>query len=410
MTELDDLHEVVRVLTDDDVEQLVGMGDIVPALEETFLDVHGGLALSDTRTDRHVRTSWASMAARRGLSESELRARLSAPVAARRSFMEPEALDGDPTYQFKTMVGVNKRVGVTALRVNSEVLVDAEVGDFPRLVKVPTGPGLRYTGLILLFSAVSGELLAIMQDGLLQAMRVAGTGLVGIKYLARRDATRVALIGSGGIAFQYLSGLPGILPSLEAVRVFSPTRAHRMALAERFSGEKGLTVEAVDTLDTAVAGTDIVIEATNASSPVMSPGCLGAGGHLVVNRPQAVHPECFGARSRVVVTWRGDRGDGGWTVRDYVMPVDEGRVRAVFGRPNAGLAGISLDLDATPELGEVVAGEVRVRNSDTDRTVHLNLSAAVQFTVVAAMALQGALAADAGVTLPADLFLQERHP
>ena len=58
----------------------------------------------------------------------------------------------------------------------------------------------KFCGLILLFSLENGEPLAIMNDGFIQHLRVGATAGLGAKYLAREDATIVAMIGSGGMA------------------------------------------------------------------------------------------------------------------------------------------------------------------------------------------------------------------
>jgi hypothetical protein len=70
-------------------------------------------------------------------------------------------------------------------------------GNTMRRVKVPAAPNSRYVGLVLLFSTETGEPLAILPDGVMQRMRVGAANGLGIKYLARQNATRVGLLGSG---------------------------------------------------------------------------------------------------------------------------------------------------------------------------------------------------------------------
>lgn len=52
-------------------------------------------------------------------------------------------------------------------------------------------------GLVQLFSTETGEPLAIFPDGVIQMMRVGGTGGLSTKYLARKDASVAAIYGSG---------------------------------------------------------------------------------------------------------------------------------------------------------------------------------------------------------------------
>ena len=56
---------------------------------------------------------------------------------------------------------------------------------------------------MMVFSVRNGEPLAIINDGLIQHMRVGACAGLGAKYLARQDAV-VGIFGSGGMARTYL--------------------------------------------------------------------------------------------------------------------------------------------------------------------------------------------------------------
>jgi alanine dehydrogenase len=106
-------------------------------------------------------------------------------------------------------------------------------------VKVPAAPGNRHVGLIYLYSSETLELLAIMADGYLQKMRVAGTTGVGAKYLAREDSRVVGLLGSGGQAETSAWALAAVRP-IERIQVFSPSREHRKTFAKKSLPHKAL--------------------------------------------------------------------------------------------------------------------------------------------------------------------------
>ena len=90
------------------------------------------------------------------------------------------------------MDGVIPKLGVGAIRINSDILTFPQVGNQMRRVKVPAAPGKRYVGLVLLFSTHTGEPLAIMPDGVMQRARVGATNAIAAKYLSREDATVLA--------------------------------------------------------------------------------------------------------------------------------------------------------------------------------------------------------------------------
>src|ERR671932_678770 len=99
-------------------------------------------------------------------------------------------------YAFKHMGGTWPREKIQALRINSDVVTHPLVGGKPRRVKQPLADG-RWVGLVLLFSTETGKLLAMFPDGVMQRLRVGATSGLGLKYLARPNVERLALIGSG---------------------------------------------------------------------------------------------------------------------------------------------------------------------------------------------------------------------
>ena len=95
--------------------------------------------------------------------------------------------------------------------------------------KVPAAPGNRWVGLVLLFSVDNGEPLAIMPDGVMQRMRVGATNGLGIKYLARKNAETVGILGSGWQAGSQLMAACAVR-DIKQIRCFSPTRENRESI------------------------------------------------------------------------------------------------------------------------------------------------------------------------------------
>src|SRR5437763_17075777 len=102
--------------------------------------------------------------------------------------------------------------------------------------------GVR-AGVTQLFDTESGDLIAIV--GGATRWRLAATMSLAAKYLARPDATRVAMLGSGRNALGILECLKLVRP-ITTVAVFSPTLEHRARLASRASDVLGIPVTAVD--------------------------------------------------------------------------------------------------------------------------------------------------------------------
>ena len=132
---------------------------------------------------------------------------------------------------------------------------------------------------VILYSVETGEPLILFQDCSINELRTGAAGGVGAKHLARPEARRVAVIGSEKHAFTQLQAVCAVRP-IDAVRVFSPTSAHRLRFAGRARTDLDLDATAADSAEAALEGSDIVITATNAQSPVFEGRSLRPGMHV----------------------------------------------------------------------------------------------------------------------------------
>ena len=132
---------------------------------------------------------------------------------------------------------------------------------------------------VILYSVETGEPLILFQDCSINELRTGAAGGVGAKHLASPDARRVAVIGSEKHAFTQLQAVCAVRP-IDTVRVFSPTPAHRIRFASRARTDLDLDATAADSAEAALQGSDIVITATNAQSPVFEGRSLRAGMHV----------------------------------------------------------------------------------------------------------------------------------
>ena len=97
--------------------------------------------------------------------------------------------------------------------------------------------------------------------------------------LARSDAVRVGVVGSGRQAWAQLWAVSAVRTPL-AVRVFSPRAEHRERFAERADLELGVSAAAVSDARQAVRWADIVILATVSDRPVISADWIEPGAHV----------------------------------------------------------------------------------------------------------------------------------
>ncbi|HEY7219840.1 MAG TPA: ornithine cyclodeaminase family protein [Candidatus Binatia bacterium] len=177
---------------------------------------------------------------------------------------------GDPKgyYQWGSMEGTSRRFNVFATRIKSDIAywTGGQEGVSTQ-EKYCQEPG-KFCGLILLFSTVNGEPLAIMNDGFVQHMRVGATAGLGAKYLAREDANTVAMIGSGGMARTHALAFCAVR-KIKRIQVYSPTAANRVAYAQEMEKRLGIEVQPVASSRDALRGAEIIATCTDTTVPVI---------------------------------------------------------------------------------------------------------------------------------------------
>jgi len=103
--------------------------------------------------------------------------------------------------------------------------------------------------------------------------------MVGTNLMARPDARRVGILGSGAQAVMHLAALAETRPISEAL-VYSPTQANREKFAHDMQKKLGFPIRAVATTDEVVEFSEILLVCTNSNVPVMDGSKLQPGTHV----------------------------------------------------------------------------------------------------------------------------------
>ena len=209
---------------------------------------------------------------------------------------------------------------------------------------------------VILYSVETGEPLILFQDCSINELRTGAAGGVGAKHLASPDARRVAVIGSEKHAFTQLQAVCAVRP-IDTVRVFSPTPTHRIRFAGRARTDLGLEVTAADSAEAAVDGSDIVITATNAQSPVFEGRSLRPGMHVtsIAN----------GDKTRV----REEIDRDAMTRAAKVCITSKATVQANESDVFRAVRDGALTWDGVSELGDVILGNVPGRTAPEEITL-----------------------------------------
>jgi alanine dehydrogenase len=131
---------------------------------------------------------------------------------------------------------------------------------------------------VLLYAA-EGGLLAIVEANVLGQIRTGAASAVASEKMARPNARKVGLIGTGRQARTQALSLKaaGLLTELA---VFGRARAKLEAFCEALAKELGAPVHAAASAEAAVADADIVTAATNSATPVVMAAWLKPGAHV----------------------------------------------------------------------------------------------------------------------------------
>jgi ornithine cyclodeaminase/alanine dehydrogenase-like protein (mu-crystallin family) len=133
--------------------------------------------------------------------------------------------------------------------------------------------------LVSLYEMAGGDLVALIEADYMGQLRTGAASGVATKYLARGDARRAAIIGSGGQARTQLEAI-SLVRKLESAKVFSRDPARREKFSKEMTDRLGFPVTSAEYPPDAIRGADIVCTATTASQPVFSGTDLSAGMHI----------------------------------------------------------------------------------------------------------------------------------
>jgi ornithine cyclodeaminase/alanine dehydrogenase-like protein (mu-crystallin family) len=215
----------MRVLTGDDVRELLDLDQLVDALETAMIAVSAG--------------------------EVSMPPRVAARVADRSGLL----------------------AAMPAYLPASRALTTKLVSLFPENRDVPT-----HSALIACFDPDTGAPLAVMDGTYITAARTAAGSALATRRLARADAEVVAIVGTGVQARSHVRALARLGPP----RTFrlagrDPAKVARLAVALR---DAGITVEIAGSVEAAVREADVVCAATHPAAPVVLRDWLRPGTHV----------------------------------------------------------------------------------------------------------------------------------
>ena len=351
----------VLLLSNADVESLLTIREVMRALDEAYLELDKGMTANRPRTFTFSPTDYGRFVA-------------------------------------NTHEGIIRGKGVYDIRIVTHSRPDPARNPS----QVNYFHGVLNCSLDMLYDINSGDLLAIIHDGYLQKMRVQATNAIAARYMARKNANSMALIGSGWQATAAIEAMRFVRP-IQKVNVFSRNVENRKKFVQQMrSVYKDMDIQDFDTPEQAVRGTDMVVAATNSKIPVCKGEWIEKGMHLTGVLPYEFDLDCYKKADYIVIF---NRLHG----RDYALgrgPEEE----PLDIPPHSAL------IKDAPEIADLVSEKVPGRKSDDQITIFANgghgwghdggPGYGIQFTAMAKLIYDLARERGVGRQLPLEWFQQ----
>lgn len=228
--------------------------------------------------------------------------------------------------------------------------------------------GSSHLGLMLLYDADGLVPVAILCGATITSLRTAAASALATDVLARPDAARLAILGTGEQAQAHLDALP-LVRRFTDIRIWgrSPGSAERLIDAQPATA--GVRIRACATVDEAIHDADVICTVTSAPTPILPGAIVPPGCHVnLVGSSMAQAREADGElvrRARFVVDYRPSAFEQAGELLEAMSRgiVDRGHIAA--------------------EIGEVLTGAAEGRQAADQITVYKSLGIAAQDIVTA---------------------------
>lgn len=245
------------------------------------------------------------------------------------------------------------------------------------------GGALRF--VVALFKAETGKLVALLEADYLGQMRTGAASGVATALMARKDAKRCGILGSGIQARTQLEAMAAVR-NLEEIRVYSRNPERLDAFCRESSLRLGIKVIPTRTSEEAVREMDIVIAATSSTTPVVFGEWLSPEVHINAiganfSQKRELDDEAVKRCGIIVVDSREQ------------SKLEAGDLIEVLGEdPNA--------WSAVRELSDLVTGKLAGRTHDRQVTLFKSNGVAIEDVTVAARVYEEAVKQALGQHLP----------
>jgi 1-pyrroline-2-carboxylate reductase [NAD(P)H] len=227
---------------------------------------------------------------------------------------------------------------------------------------------------VLLFDRKSGVPLALVEGRSVTFWRTAAMTALAADYLARKDATRLLVCGTGNLA-PYLALAHAAVRPIREIGIWGRNRERAARVVEELRRSRAdLEIRVVEDLEAATHQADVIVCATASRTPIILGEWVRPGTHVgLIGNHERDARECdteLVVKSRVYVDSRVNvLNEAG----EILIPIAEGRLH---------------ESDVVAELSELCAGAVAGRASDEEITLFKSVGTALADLAAAQLVAQ----------------------
>lgn len=220
-----------------------------------------------------------------------------------------------------------------------------------------------HQGGVLLFDGRTGELLALVNASAITAIRTAAVSALATRVLARENAAELSIIGAGVQARAHLSAM-ACVRNISRVRIAARRLENAQRLANDMQPQFPFPIEAVETVEGAVRGADVIVTATTSREPVIKREWISAGAHINAIGTFSPKAREIDTATMVAASVFVDRRESALNeAGDYLIAAQEGAIGPEHIRG---------------ELGDVLTGGQPGRTSPAEITLFKSLGLGIE--------------------------------
>ncbi|MGQ9543803.1 MAG: alanine dehydrogenase [Candidatus Bathyarchaeia archaeon] len=230
--------------------------------------------------------------------------------------------------------------------------------------------------LITLIDPKTGAPQAVMDGTEITAMRTGAAAGVATKYLARKDAGRLGVVGAGVQGSKQLDFIVNVRDIVE-VKVYDIREEAKNSFIQMVKQRyPRIRVAAAESVEEAVKGQDVICTVTPSRGPIVMDEWIGDGTHINAIGADAPGKEELDPKilKRAMIV-----------VDDWEQALHSGEVNVPISM------GLISREDIYGELGEVVVGKKKGRTSSGELTIFDSTGLAIQDAAVAKLVYKKAL-------------------